>query len=171
MRRLLIFTLLVCLAAPAVALALPGSTGDGTLVVRNGFGFLRLDISGAVIGRFDGGRLEVSSPTIDDCAALDVWGADRARTRPLPDRTTTCVFTEFTDAGSAQPIRFRILIGTSESLTIRGGVNVSLSAVGRGRGLIKGAGGADGSYALNGDRSFRSLPDDGLPFTLGATLP
>jgi hypothetical protein len=171
MRRLLLLTLLVCLAAPAAAFALGQSPGDGTLVVRNGAGSLRLDISGAVIGRFDGGRLEVTSPTLNDCDDLDVWGADRERTVSLRDGTTTCLFTEFPTLGTPEPIRFRIVLDDDESLAIRGGVDFSLSAVGRGHGQIKGVGGLDGSYALNGDRSFRSLPDDGLSFDLGATLP
>jgi len=167
MRRLLLFILLVCLAAPSAALALRGSPGDGTLAVRNGEGFLRLDITGAVIGRLDTGRLELVSPSVDDCEDWAVWGADRTRTRSLRDGTTTCVFAVF--PRTSEPIRFRIVLGTRETLTIRSGSGFSLSAVGQGDGFIKGAGAFDGVVSLNGDR-FRSLPDAGLAFTLAATL-
>jgi hypothetical protein len=169
MRRLLLVILLVCLAVPPAALALRSAPGDGTLAVRNGEGFLRLEIAGAVIGRLDGGRLELVSPRIDDCEDWDVWGADRTRIRSVRDGTTTCVFTVF--LATPQSIRFRVVLGLRETLVIRTGNGFSLSAVGQGSGFIKGAGDADGVFSLNGDRLFRSLPDAGLGFTLGATLP
>ena len=168
MRRLLIITLLVLLAAPTAALAYRRAPGDGTLAVRNGDGFLRLDISGAVIGRLEGGRLEVVSPTIDDCDALTVWGADRTRTRSFPDGTTTCAFTSLLTTPDA--MRFRLVLGPRDSLIVRNGNGLSLSAVGQGTGTIKGVGGLDGMFSLNGGL-FRSLPDTGLTFVLGATLP
>jgi hypothetical protein len=169
MRRLLLVILLVCLAVPPAALALRSAPGDGTLAVRNGEGFVRLDITGAVIGRVDAGRLELVSPRVDDCGDWAVWGADRTRIRSLRDGTTTCVFTVF--LSTPQAIRFRVVLGLEETLVIRNGVGFSLSAVGQGSGFIKGAGNLDGVFSLNGDRFFRSLPDAGLGFTLGATLP
>lgn len=168
MRRLLLVILLVCLAVPPAALALRRSPGDGTLAVRNGEGFLRLDITGAVIGRLDRGRLELVSPRVDDCEDWDVWGADRTWTRSLRDGTTTCVFTVF--LSTPQPIRFRVVLGLRETLVIRNGDGFSLSAVGQGSGSIEGAGDLDGVFSLNGGL-FRSLPDARLGFTLGATLP
>jgi hypothetical protein len=170
MRRLLLVILLVCLSVPPAALALRTAPGDGTLAVRTGEGFLRLDITGAVIGRLDAGRLELVSPRVDDCEDWDVWGADRTRipSRSLRDGTTTCIFTVF--PSTPQAIRFRVVLGARESLIIRGGTSFSVSAVGQGEGLIKGGGGLDGTYSLNG-ASFKSLPDLGLTFTLGATLP
>lgn len=168
MRRLFLVILLVCLAAPSAALALRRAPGDGTLAVRNGEGFLRLDITGAVIGRLDAGRLELVSPSVDDCDEWAVWGADRTRSRSLRDGTTTCVFAVF--ARTSESIRFRVVLGPQETLTIRNGSGFSLSAVGQGTGFIKGAGEFDGVLSLNGDR-FRSLPDAGLRFALGATLP
>lgn len=168
MRLLLLITLLVVLAGPSAALAFPRAPGDGTLAVRNGEGLLRLEITGAVLGRLDGGRLELVSRATDDCDDWDVWGADRIRSFSLRDGTTTCVFTVF--SRTPEPIRFRLVLGDEETLTIRNGNGFSVSAVGQGRGLIKGAGDADGSYSLNG-LTFRSLPDNGLAFTLGATLP
>jgi hypothetical protein len=169
MRRLLLITLLVCLAVPSTALALRLAPGDGTLAVRNGEGMLRLDITGAVIGRLDAGRLELASPRVDDCDEWDVWGADRTTTRSLREGTTTCVFTVF--LRTPDPIRFRVVLGLRETLAIRGGSGFSLSAVGQGSGFIRGAGDVDGVFSVNGDRFFRSLPDAGLAFTLAATLP
>jgi hypothetical protein len=168
MRRLLFLILLVCLAAPSAALALRRAPGDGTLAVRNGTGLLRLDINGAVIGRIEAGRLELVSPSVDNCEDWAVWGADRTRSRSLRDGTTTCVFAVF--ARPSEAIRFRVVLGPEETLTIRNGSGFSLSAVGQGIGFVKGAGELDGVLSLNGDR-FRSLPDAGLRFTLGATLP
>lgn len=168
MRRLLLVILLVSLAAPSAALALRRAPGDGTLAVRNGEGFLRLDITGAVIGRLDAGRLELVSPSVDDCNQWDVWGADRTRSRSLRDGTTTCVFAVF--PRTSEPIRFRVVLDARETLAIRGS-GFSLSAVGQGNGFIRGAGDLDGVFSLNGDRFFRSLPDAGLRFTLSATLP
>jgi hypothetical protein len=168
MRRLLLVILLVCLGVPPAALALRFAPGDGTLAVRNGVGFLRLDITGAVIGRLDGGRLELVSPRVDDCEDWDVWGADRTRSRSLADGTTTCVFNVF--LSTPQAIRFRVVLGPRETLVIRNGNGFSLSAVGQGSGAIEGAGDLDGVFSLNGGL-FRSLPDARLGFTLGATLP
>ena len=169
MRRLLILTVFLCLAVPSAAFALSRATGDGTLVVKNGVGVLRLDITGAVIGRLEGGQLELIAPAIDDCSDFDVWGADRTRPR-RKDGLTSCLFTEFVTSGTPQPIRFRILLGDQESIVLRsGGAGFSLSAVGKGKGSINGVGGLDGVYSLNGER-LRSLPDDGSTFTLGATL-
>ena len=169
MRRLLLIILLVTVAVPPAALALRLAPGDGTLVVRNGDGALKLDITGAVIGRLEGGRLELVSPRIDNCDDWDVWGADKTRSRELNDRSTTCAFSVF--LRTPQSIRFRVVLGADETLAIRNGTGFSLSAVGQGRGFVKGAGQRDGVYSLNGDFSFRSLPDSGLAFSLGATLP
>jgi hypothetical protein len=142
MRRLLIITLLVLLAAPTAALAFGRAPGDGTLALV--------------------------SPTIDDCDALGVWGADRSGSRSLRDGTTTCVFASLLTTREA--IRFRLVLGPDESLVVRNGNGLSLSAVGQGTGTIKGVGGFDGVFSLNGGL-FRSLPDTGLTFALGARLP
>lgn len=167
MRRLLFVTLLACLAVPSAALATKRAPGDGSLVVRNGSGVLRLDITGAVIGRLDAGQIEIASSSVDDCDEWVVWGADRTRTRSLTGRTT-CTFTVF--LRTPQAIRFRIVLRADETVTFRAADGLSLSAVGQGIGSIRGAGGADGVYSVHGG-TFRSLPDSGLVFSLGATLP
>lgn len=168
MRRLLLIILLMLLAAPSAALAFRRAPGDGTLAVRNGDGFLRLDITGAVIGRLEGGRLDVVSSSLVDCDALSVWGADRTRTRSFPDGTITCSFASV--LASPDVMRFRLVLGPNDTLSVRNGIGLSLSAVGQGTGGIRGAGGLDGVFSLNGG-AFRSLPDLGLSFALGATLP
>ena len=168
MRRLLFITLLACLAVPSAALATKRAPGDGSLVVRNGAGLLRLDLTGAVIGRLDAGQVEIASLSEDDCDEWVVWGADRERTRSARTGVTTCTFTVF--LRTPQAIRFRVVLGPDETLTIRAADGLSLSAVGQGTGFVRGAGGADGVYSLHGGM-FRSLPDLGLAFSLGATLP
>jgi hypothetical protein len=167
MRRLLLITLLACLAAPAAALAATGAVGDGTLAVRGAAGTLRLDIEGAAVGRLDSGQVEVIGQTIDDCKGLDVWGADRKRTRITTTGATSCLFTELVDGGTPQPIRFRLALDAGMTLIVRSTAGLSLSAVGQGRGTIKGT---DGTYSLNGGR-FLPLPsDDPASFRLGGTL-
>ncbi|MBD0337791.1 MAG: hypothetical protein ICV67_00700 [Thermoleophilia bacterium] len=167
MRRLLLIALLACLAVPAAAVAQKRAPGDGSLVVRSGAGFLRLDITGAVIGRLEAGQVEIASHRVDDCDDWAVWGADRARIRSRTG-VTTCTFTVF--LRTPQAIRFRVVLGPDETLTIRGASSLSVSAVGQGSGFIRGAGAADGVYSLHAG-AFRSLPDLGLAFSLGATLP
>ena len=167
MRRLLLITLLACLAAPAAALAGGSDIGDGTLAVRGAAGTLRLDVEGAAVGRLDGGQVEVIAQSIDDCKDLDVWGADRTRTRIKATGATSCLFTELVDAGTPQPIRFRLALDAGTTLIVRSTAGLSLSAVGQGRGTIKGT---DGTYSLNGGK-FLPLPSgDGVSFKLGGTL-
>lgn len=167
MRRLLLITLLAYVAAPAAALAATDSIGDGTLAVRGAAGTLRLDIEGAAVGRLEVGQVEVISQTIDNCDDLDVWGADRKATRIKLTGATSCLFTEFVDGRTPQPIRFRLALDAGMTVIFRSTDGLSLSAVGQGRGWIKGT---DGTYSLNGG-TFRSLPGgDGLSFRLTGTL-
>jgi len=166
MRRLLLTTLLVCLAAPPAALAMRAAVGDGTLAVRGAAGTVRLDIEGAAVGRLESGQLELIAPSIDDCRDLDVWGADRTRPRVRAMGKTSCLFTEFDEGGTLQPIRFRLALGSNMTLIARGIDGLSLSAVGQGRGTIRGSA---GTYSLNGQK-FVGLPDEPLPFRLNGTL-
>lgn len=167
MRRLLLITLFACVAAPPAALAANAAPGDGTLAVRGATGTLRLDIEGATIGRLDGGQVELIGQSIDDCKDLDVWGADRTRTRIKATGATSCLFTELVAAGSPQPIRFRLALDAGTTLIVRSAGGLSLSAVGQGRGTIRGT---EGTYSLNGGK-FLPLPSgDGVSFRLGGTL-
>ena len=166
MRRLLLMTLLVSLAAPAAALAMRAAVGDGTLAVRDAAGTVRLDIEGAVVGRLESGQLELIAPSIDDCRELGVWGADDRRRTRTKAGATSCLFTELVEGGSLQPIRFRLALASNATLIIRSTDGLSLSAVGQGRGTIKGSA---GTYSKNGQK-FLGLPADELSFRLGANL-
>jgi hypothetical protein len=166
MRRLLPMILLVCLAAPPAALAMRAAVGDGTLAVRDAVGTVRLDIEGAVVGRLESGQLELIAPSIDDCRELDVWGADRTRPRIRATGKTGCLFTELVEGGPTQPIRFRLALASNATLIIRSSDGLSLSAVGQGRGAIKGTA---GTYSKNGQK-FVALPADEVSFRLGANL-
>ena len=172
MRRFAVLGLLVCLAAPTAAWALRSAPGDGTLAVRNGDGQLNLVVlDGIVIGKLDGGTMEIVSAEISDCDELNVWGADRGpfdRTRDGDGITRTrCVFREYPNAGTREATRFRLVLQNATLLFRPGSTGISLSAIGRGLGFIKGVGGIDGFYSLNGE-AFRSLPDDGRRFPLAA---
>jgi hypothetical protein len=180
MRRLLLLGVLVFLAAPSAALALRYAKDDGTLVVLNGAGQIRLQGPGAVIGRILSGQLELASESRGDCRDLStgpadnqdfVLGADRGPlVRERDDRLTRCIFRERLFSGSPQAIRFRLILDDEEVLLIRS-EGFWLSAVGEGRGVIRGAGGSsDGVYSLHGEQ-FASLPDQALPFSLAATVP
>lgn len=165
MRRLLLTILLLSLAAPPAAFAMRAAVGDGTLAVRDAAGTLRLDIEGAVVGRLESGQLELIAPSIGDCRDLDVWGADRTKPR-IKAGATSCLFTELVDGGSSQPIRFRLALDSDTTLVIRSNDGLSLSAVGQGRGTIRGTA---GTYSRDGQR-FLPLPDEAAFFRLGATL-
>jgi len=137
------------------------------VAVRGAAGTLRLDIEGAAVGRLEIGQVEVIAQTIDDCKDLDVWGADRTRTRIKSTGATSCLFTELIEGGTPQPIRFRLALDAGTTLIVRSTAGLSLSAVGQGRGTIRGT---DGTYSLNGGR-FLPLPSgDPVPFRLGGTL-
>jgi hypothetical protein len=166
MRRLLMMIVLVCLAAPPAALAVRAAVGDGTLAVRDATGTVRLEIQGAAVGRLASGQLELIAPSIEDCRALDVWGADRRKSRIKATGATSCLFTELLEGGTPQPIRFRLALASSATLIIRSSDGLSLSAVGQGRGAIKGSA---GTYSKNGQK-FTALPADELSFRLGANL-
>jgi hypothetical protein len=166
MRRLLLMILLVCLAATPAGFAMRADVGDGTLAVREAAGTVRLDIQGAAVGRLESGQLELIAPSIGDCRDLDVWGADRTRPRIRATGATSCLFTELVETGTPQPIRFRLALGPNATLVIRSSVGLSLSAVGQGRGMIKGSA---GTYSKNGQK-FVALPAEELFFRLGANL-
>src|ERR1051326_3253087 len=88
MRRLVVICAsLVALAAPASALALHASTGDGTLVVRNGVAphgvpVVALHISGAVIGHVGHGQIRIDDPTPNNKESPEVTGWESRRDGP-----------------------------------------------------------------------------------------
>ena len=122
-----------------------------------------------MIGRIEGGQLEVVLAE-GDCQELEVWGADRGPiVQEREDGGVRCRFRERPLGGTPQAIRFRLILAEDDEISIRSGAGFWLSAVGEGRGHIRGAGGLDGVFSLNGER-FASLPDDGLSFTLAANV-
>jgi hypothetical protein len=172
-RKALVLATLLAAAIPAAAFADVGAVpADGTLSIKNGDGTVGLNLRGAMIGLVGSGRVEIEAPKDDDCDTLNVWGAEDAVTRLKPvrikkgdtttsDLVTVCVFT-------GKDIRFR-LIGQSQVRL--DGLNISLSAVGRGPVQIKGDGGlTDGTYSVNGG-DYVSLPDELRRFLLAPPLP
>ena len=170
-RKALLLTVLAAALAPAAAWADPTAVPtDGTLSVKNGDGSIALNLRGAAIGLVGNGRVEVEAPRDDDCDALNVWGAEDEKTRLKPARVrkgatpaelvTVCVFT-------GKDVRFRLIGQNHIRLE---GRNISLSAVGRGPVTIRGDGGLDGTYAVNGG-DYTSLPDEPKRFILGPLPP
>jgi hypothetical protein len=160
MRQTLLLIVLVAFVVPAIALAEGATPGDGSLSVRGGDGIVELrNVRGLAIGLVGQGRVEVES---EDCDAVNVWDAERefTKTRLKPrdlELVTVCVF-------AGRNVRFRLL---TSPLNVRlDGINISLTAVGRGVGFVKGKGGLlDGTYAANGGE-YASLPDAGRRFFL-----
>ena len=164
MRRILCLAALAMLVAPAAALANGVTAPDGTLSVRDGDGSMWLAMRGAMIGRLGSGVLEVELPGADrECDGLTVWGAegstDWTRQRELGQFVTVCRF-------SGRGIRFRLTLAGSQIVRVKRGRNLDLSAVGRAVGGIKGAGGLDGLYSVDG-APYESLPDEGSPIRFG----
>jgi hypothetical protein len=155
MRRIVvIFTSLSALVAPAAALGVAQSAGDGTLVVKNATGpakvpVVALNITGTVIGQIDSGTI-----IIDPGAQAVVTGADTHKNSPYVDSAQIWTGTS-TDTSS---FKFRAAGGHYHILIYGSGVD--LTAVGRGTVTLAGlpdTPGSDGRYSLNGG-DFHSLP-------------
>jgi hypothetical protein len=178
MRRTALIIMLCALLVPAAALAGPRVLGDGTLSVRNGDGLVRLDLDrGVVIGRLGKGTVELVGAADPACASALVWDDGEQIVGQIDARTTVdgnvavrCVY-------AGQNLRFRLLGSDSQTIRLIGD-NISLSAVGRGRGQIKGQSSllnakrasTDGTWAKNGD-DYASLPDEAERFVLQAPVP
>jgi hypothetical protein len=165
MRRLVVICgCLAALAVPASALALHASSGDGTLVVRNGsappkVAVVALTINGAAIGHIQHGRIVIDDWTPNNKVDAAVTGYDSRKDGPT-DTSQTWGGTDFS---------FRA-VGGKYTILIYGS-KVDVVVVGRGTVTLAGEPDTrlgDGSYSLNGD-PFRSLP--GTPtakLTIGA---
>lgn len=162
MRRALCLAAIAALALPASALAIGLTSGDGTLSVRDGDGFVFLSLRGAMIGRLGSGTLEIEVPVDRDCDSLTVWGAedsgDWLRQREV-GLVTVCRF-------AGRGIRFRVATTAPQTIRMRRARALDFSAVGRGVGFIRGAGGVDGTYSVDG-AAYASLPDDGERVVFG----
>lgn len=181
MRRRPLLIVLVAMLVPTAAWAGNVVVGDGTLSVRNGNGFVRLELDrGVVIGRIGAGKtsqVSLYGPKDDTCQTALVWelgeqlvGEVQLLTLDKVENTVACVY-------RGDELRFRLLGSDADVIRVQG-ENISLSAVGRGRGQIKGrfevrADGSvrpDGTWSLNG-AEYASLPDERQGFKLAATNP
>jgi len=160
MRRLLVL-FLILLAVPAASSAQPsGKPQDGTLSVREGRGTIVLNAKGSITGRFEKGKLTITDPNPYDSKRPVVYGSSKTTYRGA--RTTIY---------QGRNIRFR-LIGARYQIRIEGR-GIFLSAIGRGPGIVDGAGDVqagifyDGVWSLN-EEDYRSLPDEATGFQLMA---
>jgi hypothetical protein len=159
--RTILVLFLILLAVPAAAYS--GSSAppqDGTLSVREGRGMVFLSAKGSITGRFEKGKLTITDPNPYDAKRPVVYGASKTTYRGAK----TTVY-------QGRNIRFR-LIGAHYQARIEGR-GIFLSAIGRGRGIVDGAGNTqagifyDGVWSLN-DEEYHSLPDDATGFQLVA---
>ena len=161
MRRLLVPCLLLALAIPAAAYTRTPPPGEnGTLSIREGRGVLQLNARGNMSGRLNG-RLTITDPKPYDAKRPVVYGA----TRTIYRNVKTTVF-------QGKNVRFR-LIGAQFQIRLQGKA-IFVSAIGRGKFLLDGAGDVaanifyDGVWSLN-DEPYKSLPDDPSSFELVAS--
>lgn len=137
MRKSLVLLLLVCLAAPAVALTAI-RTGEGMFSAEDGRGKVTLIARGAFIGRIERGSVVITDLTPDDAFVPYVFGDDN------PVRLVG-------DSGmqySGRNVRFRLGGGFYRlAITAKG---IDLSAVGVGTALIQGDGDGSGFYSTDG---------------------
>lgn len=160
MRKLLVPCLLA-LVIPATAYTrTPSAASNGTLSIREARGIVQLNARGSMTGRLNG-RLTITDPKPYDSKRPVVYGA-----------TKTIYRNEKTTVFQGKNLRFR-LIGALYQVRMEG-KTIFVSAIGRGKGVLDGAGDVtanifyDGVWSLN-DEQYKSLPDDPTPFELVAT--
>lgn len=157
---LALLAFLAVMAAPAFAAA---PVTDGTLSVKDARGVVQLSSRGSLIGRFERGKVTITDPNPYDARRPTVLGAEQVVYR----NAKTTVY-------SGKDVRIRIGGGLTHVRIEGRGIYVS--AVGRGSGLIDGAGSTqagvfyDGVWSMN-DEDYRSLPDDPTRFQLVALRP
>jgi hypothetical protein len=143
------------------ALALPGAAsaytrapgGDGTMLIKDGIGTVKVSAKGGVIGHFGEGVLTVRDPNPDDNVSEIVTGADRSHA--VNDQVTKYW---------GKDVRFRY-IGGRFTITILGS-DIDLSAIGKGTVALVGKGTADdGTYSVNGQTA-QPFPGPFFPTTL-----
>jgi hypothetical protein len=165
--RALVFGVLVAALAASAAAASVGPVGlrgqrDGTFAVQDGRGAFQLqNMQGSVFGRVDRGRVAITNPYSNTGTTI-VRGYQSIKIK-TPTTTVYC----------CKNIRFR----TSGKFTVRieQGVGVELSVVGRGKGMLLGAGYtelglSDGTYQLN-DSPGVPVPDVRTWVTIKAPQP
>ena len=162
MRRLLVLFLVMLVVIPAAAWSQPlPQPEDGTLSIREGRGMVFLNARGSITGRFEKGKLTVTDPHPFDSKRPVVYGASKTTYRGAK----TTIY-------QGRNIRFR-LIGAMYQTRVEGR-GIFMSVIGRGRGIIDGAGDVqagifyDGVWSLN-DEEYHSLPDETTGFQLVAS--
>ena len=160
MRKLLIPCLLaLVIPATAYTRTAPPPAANATLSIREARGIAQLDVRGSMSGRLNG-RLTVTDPRPFDAKRPVVYGA--AKTTYRNEKTT--IF-------QGKNLRFR-LIGAQFQIRLQGKA-IFVSAIGRGKFLLDGAGDVpanifyDGVWSLN-DEPYKSLPDEPSSFELVA---
>jgi hypothetical protein len=160
MWKLLVLCLLA-LAIPATAYTRTApAANNGTLSIREARGIVQLNVRGSMTGRLNG-RLTITDPKPYDSKRPVVYGA----TRTIYRSEKTTVF-------QGKNLRFR-LIGSLFQVRLEG-KGIFVSAIGRGKGVLDGAGDVtanifyDGVWSLN-DEPYKSLPDDPSSFELVAS--
>jgi hypothetical protein len=144
---------LLCPVAATAEHATP-TESDGTLVVRNGTGYVSIWGRGVIVGRFDRGTLIITDPVADDGPPASVVGADHFHDLPGTKALWQGSDVTFKMIGGTYRIRFR-------------GTGLDASAVGKGSVWLNGDGARDGRFSLDGG-PFISLPDIfSGPFSFG----
>jgi hypothetical protein len=164
MRKVLVPCLLLALAIPAAAYTrtAPPLVANGTLSIREARGVAQLNVRGNMSGRLNG-RLTITDPKPYDAKRPLVYGA-----------TKTIYRGEKTTIYQGKNLRFR-LIGALFQVRLQG-KGMFVSAIGRGKGVLDGAGDVtanifyDGVWSLN-EEPYKSLPDYPTPFELVASPP
>jgi len=161
MRKLLVPCLLALLIpAAAYSRTAPPAPKNGTLSIREARGIVQLNARGSMTGRLNG-RLTITDPKPYDSKRPVVYGA----TKTIYRNAKTAVF-------QGKNLRFK-LIGALYQVRIEGKA-IFVSAIGRGKGVLDGAGDVtanifyDGVWSLN-DEPYKSLPDDPSSFELVAS--
>lgn len=162
MRRIALIGLaLAALAAPAAAMGLRQSPGDGTLVVRSasspdGVPSVTLVIKGTVLGHVSSGSPDVDDVVvIDDLTGNGDFSASQVGGAFLSKKNVTSTRTKYLGSD----FRFRTVEDDYYKVTIYG-AGVNLFAVGQGKVTLQGQPDStvnDGRYSING-QDFKSLP-------------
>jgi hypothetical protein len=161
MRRIaLLVVLLTAAAVPGVVLAGEIGASDGCLVVQNAMGIVTVNAKGTIVGRVDQGQVTVTDPVVGD-GTVKVTGYDEVERLSDSKKRYSGV----------SVLRFR----ASGRTTIRAeAIGIDLSAVGRGKVTLNGAGFFDpGTFSLDSEsfcqESFKTLPDLPQTFPLGSS--
>jgi hypothetical protein len=157
-RRFALFAMLAALVGTGAAAATPAAPNDGTLIVKNGVGRIVFTGKGAVIGRFDIGKVTIKDPNPNDGTGPIVWGAE-----------AESLISEKTTLYKGNDVRFRI-IGGKSVVTVNGS-GVQLNVIGVGTITLDGRGTLDdGTFAVNGGPAL-DLPLVSQTFLLQANPP